>query len=132
MRKVQCEECGKRYDFDVDDFCPRCGAFNQPGRVSRLRVDGIDESNHSGSFVHRELHREDRARRRKGLEQPRQQPRVVRQGLGGASQEAYQKARQKEQRKGKVPVVVWVILAIFAVNILLNVGGALFRLLLFW
>ena len=30
MRMVHCEDCGKRYDYDVDGFCPRCGAFNQP------------------------------------------------------------------------------------------------------
>ncbi len=30
MQKVRCYECGKRYDFDVDDFCPRCGAFTLP------------------------------------------------------------------------------------------------------
>ena len=30
MRMVHCEDCRKRYDYDVDGFCPRCGAFNQP------------------------------------------------------------------------------------------------------
>ena len=29
MRRVKCEDCGKVYDFDTDDFCPRCGAVNQ-------------------------------------------------------------------------------------------------------
>ena len=50
MRRVRCYECGKRYDFDVDDFCPKCGAFNQPDRTSRIgadgsviRVDGLNE-----------------------------------------------------------------------------------------
>ena len=33
MRMVRCEDFGKRYDYDVDGFCPRCGAFNQPVRV---------------------------------------------------------------------------------------------------
>ena len=33
MRMVRCEDCGKRYDYDMDGFCPRCGAFNQPVRV---------------------------------------------------------------------------------------------------
>ena len=32
MRTVQCYECRKRYDYDEDGFCPRCGAFNQPAR----------------------------------------------------------------------------------------------------
>jgi len=30
VRKVVCHDCRKRYDFDKDDFCPRCGAFTQP------------------------------------------------------------------------------------------------------
>ena len=30
MRKVRCHECGKTYDFDTDDFCPKCGAFTHP------------------------------------------------------------------------------------------------------
>lgn len=32
MRRVKCEDCGKLYDYDYDAFCPRCGAFNQPGK----------------------------------------------------------------------------------------------------
>ena len=65
MRRVRCYECGKMYDFDMDDFCPRCGAFNQPPKStaidadgSVIRVDGINEKNHAGSFVHEELHEE--------------------------------------------------------------------------
>ena len=79
MRKVRCHECGKSYDFDVDDFCPNCGAFTQPARSSQIgadgsviRVDGLNERGHKGSFVHRELHAEDRVRRAVGLEQSRQ------------------------------------------------------------
>ena len=59
MRKVKCEDCGKVYDFDAEDFCPRCGAFQFPkGGVqisadgSVVRVDGISESNHKNSFLH--------------------------------------------------------------------------------
>ena len=75
MRKVKCYECGKRYDFDVDDFCPKCGAFTQPPRSTRIgvdgavvRVDGINEKYHSNSFVHTELHKENRDRKGSLLE----------------------------------------------------------------
>lgn len=75
MRNVQCHECGKRYNFDVDDFCPRCGAFTQPPRGSQIgadgtvvRVDGINERNHKNSFVHAELHEEKRKRKGSLLE----------------------------------------------------------------
>ena len=50
MRKVRCYECGKTYDYDTDDFCPKCGAFNQPPKSTTIdangaviRVDGINE-----------------------------------------------------------------------------------------
>ena len=56
MRKIRCYECGKSYDFDVDDFCPKCGAFNQPGKRTGIgaggaviRSEGINEKNHVGS-----------------------------------------------------------------------------------
>ena len=38
MRAVRCYECGKRYDYDDDGFCPRCGAFNQPARGTSART----------------------------------------------------------------------------------------------
>ena len=48
MRKMRCYECGKTYDYDIDDFCPKCGAFNQPPKSTTIdangaviRVDGI-------------------------------------------------------------------------------------------
>lgn len=53
---------------------PRCGAFTQPPKStaidadgSVIRVEGINEKNHVGSFVHEELHEENRERRRTGL-----------------------------------------------------------------
>ena len=70
MKKLVCGDCGKRYDFHRDDFCPRCGAFNTPPKQltvdnygNVIRVDGINESNHTGSFVHREVHREKAVRK---------------------------------------------------------------------
>ena len=75
MRRIVCSECKKHYDFDKDDFCPRCGAFHPPaktltvdnfGRV--VRVDGINERNHAGSFVHKEVHKEKAQRRMVGMD----------------------------------------------------------------
>ena len=40
MREVKCYECGKTYDYDDDGFCPRCGAFNQPGAGRAWRGRG--------------------------------------------------------------------------------------------
>ena len=30
MRSITCTSCGKRYDYDADDFCPKCGSYNPP------------------------------------------------------------------------------------------------------
>ena len=76
MKIIACEDCGKRYDFDRDDFCPKCGAFNPPVKTwgtdaqgNVIRVDGVNEANHERSFVHSEVHREKRIRRTAGLDQ---------------------------------------------------------------
>lgn len=126
MRKVQCGECGRRYDFDIDDFCPKCGAFNQPAQSCRIdrngsvvRVDGINEENHRGSFVHREIHAEDSQRRRMGLE--RSAPRRVQAGQP-VEKNAYQKAR----KKSGMPLIGWIVLGIIAVNFFSSLVGFLF------
>ena len=33
--RVKCGSCGKLYDYDKDELCPKCGAFNQPDRGKR-------------------------------------------------------------------------------------------------
>ena len=78
MRIVKCYDCGKKYDFDADDFCPGCGAFTPPPRRARIdmdgnvvRVDGLNERNHAGSFVHAELHEENRARKGTPMQKPK-------------------------------------------------------------
>ncbi|MCI2056742.1 MAG: hydrogenase maturation nickel metallochaperone HypA [Oscillibacter sp.] len=88
MRMVRCEDCGRRYDYEEDGFCPRCGAFNQPSRSASInangevvRVDGLSEAGHADSFVHQEFHEEEKARRRSGLDKgvrriPRPRPTV--------------------------------------------------------
>ena len=75
MRMVKCYECSKRYNYDEDGFCPNCGSFNQPASASRIGpdgsvvwIEGINERNHTGSFVHKEYHAEEKVRRAKGLD----------------------------------------------------------------
>ena len=84
MRIVKCYECGKRYNYDEDGFCPRCGAFNQPPSASRIGADGsviwvegINSRNHEGSFVHKELHEENRERKGTALERDEKKKRVI-------------------------------------------------------
>ena len=75
MTPVVCGDCKKRYDYEVDDFCPRCGAYNRPDqRSTARRVDGVNETGHAGSFVHSEVHHEKEVRRRFGLDRPKSAP----------------------------------------------------------
>lgn len=83
MRLIVCENCGKHYDFAREDFCPKCGAFNQPVKTwttdsqgNVRRVDGINEANHAGSFAHSEVHKEKRVRQANGMDRkaPPRQP----------------------------------------------------------
>lgn len=76
MRIVKCYDCGRHYNYDEDGFCPRCGAFNQPAPITRVgadgsivRVDGLSERGHTGSFTHKEYHEEVKKRRKSGLDQ---------------------------------------------------------------
>ena len=127
MRRVRCYECGKRYDFDVDDFCPKCGAFNQPDRASRIdadgnvvRVDGLNEANHRNSFVHSELYEENKERRAVGLSKSTKR----------VSQKTAQPAlRQRQKQPGAQnmgTIIKWVIVAIIGLNILSSILSGLF------
>lgn len=123
MRKVRCYDCGKTYDFDVDDFCPRCGAFNQPGKSARIgadgaviRTEGLNEKNHAGSFVHQEFHAENRVRKAVGLSK----------GVRRASSPARPAAGQRGKRKNPLKPLVWAIIIIIALNVLSTILGALF------
>lgn len=143
MRRVRCYDCGKIYDFDVDDFCPRCGAFNQPRNSSAIdargavvRVDGISERGHAGSFVHEEFHEENRERKRMGLSKS-----VRRTAKPGAStapamrnfapptrSSASGRTSAGKSTKNPAAIIVKVIAAIIIFNVLCNVLG----LILFW
>ena len=123
VQPVRCYECGKRYDYDEDGFCPKCGAFNQPPRKTCVsadgtvvRADGLNERNHADSFVHRELHAEKRQRRSTGLDK---------------SVERIQKptpaARAGDKKKQKVKnPFFWVVLVIIVLNFLSAFLRALF------
>ena len=121
MRKVQCYECGKRYDYDMDDFCPKCGAFTLPERSTRIdangfvvRVDGINEANHKGSFVHAELHEENRERRGSALVKPKKSS-AVRETAVRSGQ-----AAQNRKKQNPANVIFKIIFAIIVLNILSN------------
>ena len=133
MRQIVCEECQKRYDYDKDEFCPRCGAFNQPVKTwptdsqgNVRRVDGVNELNHAGSFVHSEVHKEKRVRQAKGMDwsggraktAPRAQP------VRPATQ------RPKQQKKSMTEAsktFLWIIAIIFFLNVIFPLLRLIFR-----
>lgn len=39
MRHLICKSCGRRYDYDKENFCPKCGSYNQPEAVSSTRLE---------------------------------------------------------------------------------------------
>ena len=125
MRKVTCHECGKRYDYDNDGFCPACGAFNSPPASSHIDadgnvvwVDGLNERNHRESFVHLELHEEDRERRKLKLERPVRQERILREPLGGAKQKEWMSPKQPIGTKKWIWIVLGIILLLDALAVL--------------
>ena len=132
MRSVRCYDCGKLYDYDEDCFCPKCGAFNQPQRSTRIgadgsvvRVDGINETNHANSFVHRELHEETRERRRVGLDKGVQRIQrtsagkaVTAQGTTLAASLQNRGNARRRQSGSSFGVVAGVIILIVVINLL--------------
>lgn len=112
MRRIVCDECRKIYDYDRDEFCPKCGAFNQPVKTwttdaqgNVRRVDGVNEANHAGSFVHSEVHREKRVRQAKGMDWD-----------GGKKNARQQPARPAApQRQKKKTDAMWIIKALFII-----------------
>ncbi len=127
MRLV-CEECKKIYDYEKDDFCPRCGAYNQPGKRwgvdaqgHPVRVDGVNEVNHKGSFAHREVHQEKAKRRALGLDHPKRAPRQSQRPPAQRVQGPSSKERQKKgQTAGIIAVVVWIIIILQILRVFLE------------
>lgn len=121
MSKVQCYECKKSYDYYEDGFCPRCGAFNQPPRASRIDAngnivyhEGINEKNHTGSFVHKEYHRENRKRAFTVLEQDIKRPAVRVTKKNASPLSAQRNAKPKGIGAAVGAVISWLVF-IFAI-----------------
>ena len=136
MRKVRCYECGKTYDFDTDDFCPRCGAFNQPTKSTAIdangaviRVDGINEQGHAGSFVHEELHEENKERKRMGLSKSVRRTAAKPRGTvtGTTTRQTGSQNGGKQISAGKL--IFWVIAAIIVLNVVSGLMEFLFYFL---
>ena len=121
MIRVVCEDCGKSYNYEVDDFCPKCGAYNQPPKAGSptavVRSDGVNEKNHAGSFVHEEVHQEKKIRRKFNLDQkPKSRPASSRPSFSAPRPSSvFSSGAQKRSRQSTagsasaaVTVIVWI------------------------
>lgn len=134
MRIVTCYDCGKRYNYDEDGFCPSCGAFNQPPSASRIgpdgsviRMEGINRQNHEGSFVHKEYHGENRKRKGTALEQAETERNpirrsmersVIRQPLAQRDGTPTQMFTQKKGKKKGISPIFWGAILLFLLNMM--------------
>jgi len=138
MRRIVCEDCKKAYDYDKEEFCPRCGAFNPPVKTwgtdsegNVVRVDGVNEQNHAGSFVHREVHKEKNVRKAAGLDWDRKaqaKPRVQppRQKPKQAPRPPQRFQDEKKQLPDRVRMLLWLLAIILLFNLILPLLFALF------
>lgn len=135
MQKLRCSECGKYYDFEKDDFCPKCGTFNQPkrnpcadGGGAVIRSEGLNEKNHAGSFVHQEFHTENHARKASGLS--RSADHTAAKGASSHIRPGMRSALQgnggRAQGGNPLRIILWVIFALAVFNILTGVLMLLF------
>lgn len=131
MRQIVCEDCKKHYDYDKNEFCPRCGAFNQPVKTwttdsqgNVRRVDGVNEQNHAGSFAHSEVHKEKRIRQIKGMDKGGRLKTAGREQYQTVAHWKYEAKTKGEKRAmSGIVVVVWIVVAIIFFNVLLPLLG---------
>lgn len=133
MQRVKCYECGKSYDYQEDAFCPNCGAFTQPPRKayisadgSVVRVDGLNEAGHEGSFAHQEFHDEEKSRRKSGLSHGVQRiPDLLipKQSKEPAQRQGNQGKSSQQISKGFISVLTWIAVGLVLLNL---IGSRLF------
>ena len=134
MRQIVCEECKKRYDYDKEEFCPRCGAFNQPVKTwttdsqgNVRRVDGVNEQNHAGSFVHKEVHKEKRVRQAKGMDRSRQAGTAPQQRTQPVRPAVQRPAKQKKNMTEATKLFLWIVAIVFFINFIFPLLRLIFR-----
>ena len=40
MATIRCRSCGRIYDYNKQDMCPKCGAYNRPPRQEWVDAEG--------------------------------------------------------------------------------------------
>lgn len=140
MRKVTCKDCGRRYDYDVDDFCPKCGSYNPPGDPGSTQLErellsrfetGRSRQNTANSVPNRDRRPAGAAQEAGGRHSARIEncascaPRTMaRPPLEGAGPMQY---RRRPVQKGSNPgkIVLIVVGVLFLINFLLPLAASL-------
>ena len=123
MRKVTCASCGRPYDYDSDDFCPKCGSYNPPPDRAGARPAQAPPARVSAAS-------KDRPRPAAQPKTPPVGPRTVSYGgpQGGAPWEEPPARRQRSPLKLLVLVLVSLFLLCivlpFVLGLMLNLSEA--------
>ena len=123
MRKVTCASCGRPYDYDSDDFCPKCGSYNPPPDRAGARPAQAPPARVSAAS-------KDRPRPAAQPQTPPVGPRTVSYGgpQGGTPWEEPPARRQRSPLKLLVLVLVSLFLLCivlpFVVGLMLNLSAS--------
>ena len=123
MRKVTCASCGRPYDYDSDDFCPKCGSYNPPPDRAGARPAQVPPARVSAAS-------KDRPRPAAQPKTPPVGPRTVSYGgpQGGTPWEEPPARRQRSPLKLLVLVLVSLFLLCivlpFVLGLMLNLSEA--------
>ena len=123
MRKVTCASCGRPYDYDSDDFCPKCGSYNPPPDRAGARPAQAPPARVSAAS-------KDRPRPAAQPKTPPVGPRTVSYGgpQGGTPREEPPARRQRSPLKLLVLVLVSLFLLCivlpFVLGLMLNLSEA--------
>ena len=52
MATIRCRSCGRIYDYNKQDMCPKCGAYNRPPHRERVDPDGTVHFVEDLSLIH--------------------------------------------------------------------------------
>ncbi len=63
--KITCQSCGKRYDTDIDELCPKCGSYNP---INRETADP------NGSYAEEKSYQDHGKYRREPQQQEQEEP----------------------------------------------------------
>lgn len=119
MTRVTCKDCGRGYDYEKDDFCPKCGSYNPPPNLGATKLESELLTRFSGGQKNQA--------RAKGQQATRQAA-----GLGRPGGARQQPASGYRYRSASVPapkrdnrarsMVVWITLTVMIAVMALLAG----------